>query len=135
MIRPLAAALLALSAGAAPALEQTTEIVPLAEKMKQGMPTHYALVRCAAIAQATSDWIVETEGASDISEGLAERAAGFERAAARAAEGSDVAVATFAGEWTDRFAASGRSADRAWKADPLWAKDMTLCDEIAAAAQ
>ena len=131
MTRVLAAALLALSAGAAPA----ADIVPLAEKMKQGMPTHYALVRCAALSLATAEWVAGHDGDAALAEGLAQRAAGFERAAARAAEGVDVAVTTFADEWSDRFAASGRPGDSAWKGDPLWAKDMTVCDEIAEAAR
>jgi hypothetical protein len=136
MTRPLAlAALAAALATAAPALEQTTDIVPLAEKMKQGMPTHYALVRCAALSLATAEWIVETDGDAEIAGGLAQRAGAFETAAAREAEGADVAVATFAAEWTDRFRDSGQPGDRAWKTDPLWAKDMAVCDEIAAAAR
>jgi hypothetical protein len=123
---------LAAAAAAAPA---AADFVPLSEAMKQKPPAEYALTRCAGQSRATAEWIAEHGEMGDVAEGLAQRAAAFESAAARvydaAAEDVDLAVE----DWRSRFEASGRDGDAAWRSDPLWAKDMQVCDEIADAAR
>lgn len=115
-------------------LASAADFIPITEAMKQGAPTEYALVRCAAISRATAEWIADKGGDASVAEGLAQRASAFDAAADRAAEGTRAASDSFVGEWLARFADSGREGDRAWQADPVWAKDMTVCDQIAAAA-
>lgn len=113
---------------AAPA---AADIVPLAHVMRQGAPTHIALVRCAGMSAATAEWIVGHGGDQQVAAGLAQRANAFAAAAVRAQEGLTADIEGVTDIWRARFEASGHQDDAAWRSDPLWFKDMALCDEIA----
>jgi hypothetical protein len=113
---------------AAPA---AADIVPLANVMKQGAPTHIALVRCAGLAAATAEWIAGHGGDTTLAAGLAERANAFALAATRAQQGLTADIEGVTDVWRARFEESGHQDDAAWRQDPLWFKDMAVCDEIA----
>ncbi|TVQ57995.1 MAG: hypothetical protein EA355_02975 [Rhodobacteraceae bacterium] len=121
-----AAFLLALIAAPAAA-----DIVPLAHVMRQGAPTHIALVRCAGQAAATAEWIAGHGGDPALATSLAQRANGFAAAAERAQGGVGADIDGVTDIWRARFEASGHQDDAAWRSDILWFKDMALCDEIA----
>ena len=127
--------LIALALAAAAATPAAADFIPLNERMKQKPPVEYALTRCAGMSRATAEWIAEHGEMTEVAEGLAQRAAALESAAAKvhesAADDSEVAF----DDWMTRFEESGRDGDAAWRSDPLWAKDMQVCDEIADAAR
>ena len=127
--------LLALALAAAAATPAAADFVPLNETMKQKPPAEYALVRCAGQSRATAEWIAAHGEMDDVAEGLSQRARAFERAAAQVEEDAEAQVAAAVQDWRARLEASGREGDAAWRSDPLWAKDMQVCDEIADAAR